>query len=475
MRGSRLRRGLSRIAQDRRALLAGLILVVALGLRVGEVERTAYQPINDAGFYMALASHVAQTGDYPTSDAPGTGAGGTRGPTAYFPPAFPYFLALVDLVDGHTGPRGYVAPGKPAYLPAAVEPARISQAVVGTITVGLIGLVALEAFGPGVALAALALAAVYPVLIELSAVLVAENLLTALILAATWSVLRVRRSAKPYLWLTASGAFTGLAALAHVNAIVVVVPLAVAAWSARRRARAPAVLVGLTLLMLTPWIVRDAVDLHRFVPVSDEGGITLLGTYNRASASDRQVPYRWRLFCAIPGERISCQANNLTEAQLSDRLQTQAFNYISDHPLAPVAVLYHNTRRMLELEGSWAWKLSASSVDIPIATARIGVLSFWLLCLLALAGAFTGTARRGPWWLWLVPVLLWLSSAAINGETPRFREAVDPFLVLLGACALAALASAASGRLGRSPVRGQGGTPVPAGTAEHVEVSQGLP
>ncbi len=59
---------------------------------------------------------------------------------------------------------------------------------------GLIGLVALEAFGAGVALVALALAAVYPVLVELSAVLVAENLMTAFILAAVWAALRAGRT-----------------------------------------------------------------------------------------------------------------------------------------------------------------------------------------------------------------------------------------------------------------------------------------
>jgi 4-amino-4-deoxy-L-arabinose transferase-like glycosyltransferase len=433
------------------------------------VERTAYQPINDAGFYMGLASQVAHTGDYPTSRAPGTGAGGTRGPTAYFPPAFPYFLALVDLIDGHTGSAQGPNQTGASFDPAAVQPARISQAVVGTITVGLIGLVALEAFGPAVALAALAIAAVYPVLIELSAVLVAENLLTALILAAIWTALRARRAAKPLVWLAASGLFAGLAVLAHVNAIVILIPLVVAAWCARRTPLAPAILVAVTVLTLTPWVVRNAVTMHRFVPVTDENGITLVGTYNKASANDPQVPYRWRLYYSIPGEQaLSQQARNFTEPALSSRLQSQAFHYVSAHPLSPLQVFYHNSRRMLELEGSTAWKISASSLDIPIATARIGVLSFWVLCLLAVAGAFTRVVRRAPWWLWLTAVLLWLSSALVNGETPRFREAVDPFLILLGACAVATAVEALAARLSRSPVRRERGGAVPAGATERV-------
>jgi hypothetical protein len=462
-------------ASARRVALVGLILMGALAIRVAEVQRTSYQPINDAASYLTLASQVAHTGDYSTGTAPGTGAGGTRGPSAYFPPAFPYFLALVDLVDGHTGPGGRVPAGQPGYSPAAVEPARISQAVLGAVTVGLIGLVALEAFGPGVALVALLIGAVYPVLVELSAVLVAENLATALILAAVWAALRARRSAHPHRWVAGAGVLTGLATLAHVNAIVLVLPLAWAAWRLRRAWRSPVLLVLATLVGLAPWLARDAVVMHRFIQVTDESGITLVGTYNRTSAHDRQVPYRWHLYLSLPGERrLIRQARRLTEPELGQRLQDQAFDYIGSHPTSPLAVLYHNTRRLLELEGSRAWKISASSIDLPIATARIGVVSFWVLCLLALAGAFTGAVRRGPGWLWVAPLLLWLSVALVNAETPRFRESIDPFLLLLGACALEAAVRALRVRLGGSPVRGQRRTAVAASTGQRVQVGQGL-
>lgn len=467
---------LRRPAVSRRTAVVTLILLAALAIRVAEVQRTSYRPINDAASYLTLASQVAHTGDYSTSPAPGTGAGGTRGPSAYFPPAFPYFLALVDLVDGHTGPSGNLASGQPGYSAAAVEPARISQAVLGTITVGLIGLVALEAFGPAVALIALLIGAVYPVLVELSAVLVAENLATALILAAIWAALRARRSERPYRWLAGASILTGLATLAHVNAIVLVVPLAWAAWRVRPGWRSPVLVLVTTVLALAPWLVRDAVVMHRFIRVTDEGGITLVGTYNSTSAHDPQVPYRWHLYFDLPGERtLIHQAPAMTEPELDRRLQDQAFDYIGNHPAAPLAVLYHNTRRLLELEGSSAWKISASSIDLPIATARIGVFSLWVLCLLAMAGAFTAAVRRGPKWLWLVPVLLWLSVGLVNSETPRFREPIDPFLILLGACALEAAVRALRARLGRSPVRGESRSAVPARPREGIQVSQGLP
>jgi 4-amino-4-deoxy-L-arabinose transferase-like glycosyltransferase len=363
-----------------------------------------------------------------------------------------------------------------------VQPARISQAVIGTAIVGLTGLVALEAFGELVALIALGVAAIYPVFIELSALLVAENLLTLLMLAAVWAALRAGRSERPYRWIALTGVLTGLATLSHVNGIVLIVPLGIAAWklpragtgTARPRLTSLALLVATVVLTLTPWIVRNAIVLHRFVPVADETGYTLVGTYNAASAHDHQIPYKWRIFYTIPGEpHAISHPTALSEAALGAKLESQALHYIGHHPLAPLAVLYHNTRRLLELEGSSAYRVSAASIDLPEQTAKIGVFSFWLLCLLAIAGAFTRVARRAPWWLWLLPVLMWLSIAFVNAETPRFREPLDAFLILLASCAIATAVRFAAARLAAPAGRGRG-SPVTTRPRQLVEVRQGL-
>jgi hypothetical protein len=450
-------------ALARRWLAVGAILLLALGLRVGEIERTAYQPVFDAGSYLTLASEIAHSGDYLDSHRSGEGAGGTRGPTAYFPPAYPYLLAAVDLIDGHLTTRG-----------AAVAPARYSQAALGTVTVALVGLVAYECFGPAVGLVALALAAVYPVFVELSAVLVAENLLTALMLAAVWAALRARRArgdGRRLGWVAVAGVLTGLAALAHVNGVVLIVPMLFAAWSAlaapvasapagraaaaasgsgppalrlsrrrRRRVRsavAVAVVVLAAVLTVAPWTIRNAIVMHRFIPISDETGITLVGTYNAASARDRLIPYKWRYYLAIPGDRhLLRRARFMTEPQLSSLLERQALRYTSRHPLSPLAASGHNLLRMLELEGSYAWRASAASIGLNAATARVGVVGFWIVCLLALGGIVASAGRGAPWWVWAVPVLFALSVLPVNAETPRFREPVDPFLLLLAAGAL---------------------------------------
>jgi 4-amino-4-deoxy-L-arabinose transferase-like glycosyltransferase len=448
--------------------LVAAILIGALALRIGEVQGTSYKPRDDAGSYLTLASYIAHTGDYSLKRTPGSGAGGTRGPSAYFAPGFPYFLALVDIIDGHETRRD-----------GAIHPARISQAVLGTITVALIGLVALELFGEVAALIALVLAAVYPVLIELSVVLVAENLLTALVLATVYAGLRVRRARRArttYAWAAGAGLLTGLATLTHENAIVIILPLLVAVWTGRPRLKprslaAPALLVAATVLMVAPWTIRNAVVMHHFIPVSDETGITLVGTYNVASAADPELPYKWRIFYGIPGERsLIHEESTLTEPQIGARLEHQALDYVSDHPLAPLAVAYHNTVRMFELEGAFAWKASASAVSLPDNAARVGIVSFWVLCLLALVGAFTKMARSAPKWIWWVPILLAITVVLVNVETPRFREPVDPFLILLAAAGVAT----AVARLRGAPVVGERRGTVAARPAQLVEMVERL-
>ncbi len=440
--------------------LVAAVLIAAFALRLAYVESVSYRAVNDAGTYNRLASEIARTGDYDVGNGPHTGAGGSHGPTAYFPPGFPYFLSAVDLITGHA------AGGKPA-----IGPERIAQTVLGTAAVGLIGLVALEAFGGLTAIVVMVAAAVYPVLIELSGTLVAENLLIVCELAATWTMLRAGRSGRPYAWIAASGVLLGLATLTHENAILWILPLGLAAWAAARRHQghaarrvgsgrrallAPATLAVLTIALISPWTIRNAIVMHHLIPVSDETGITLVGTYNADAAGFKPVPYKWQYFAHTPQyAAFTRTATRYSEVGLGHKLESDALHYIDVHPLAPLSVGAHNALRMFELEGSYAWHASALAIGLHPGTARVGVASFWVLCLLAVAGLFTRRARDVPRWLWAIPLLYALSIVFVNVETPRFREPIDPFLILLAGCAVSAGLERLVGPLGLggAPVR----------------------
>jgi len=428
-------------------LLAASLLALALVLRLLTIEHYPYVPINDARNYLNSAHAISKYGTYHDGNH---AAGGTMGPSAYFPPAYAYLLSTADKITGG-----------PALGASTVHLARILQALLGTVTVALIGLIALDLFGAGTALLALAIAAIYPVFIELSSVLVAENLLTVLELAAVYTALRVRRTSTPTRWVVGTGVLVGLAALTHTNAALIVIPLAFAMSGIplpRRFTRlpgraaklaAPATMLVVALLTVTPWLVRDDVVFHHFVPISTEDGITLAGTYNATSAAS-DPPYRWLYFASVGSLKgFQRDAHNMTELQLDQKLEHRALTYVEHHPLTPISVAFHNTLRLLELEGSRAWQISSASVGIDLSLAHVGVFSFWLLLAVVLAGLATRPVRRAlsraPRWLWGVPLVMWLTVVLVNAETPRFREPLDPFLILLAAVALAAACARVSG------------------------------
>ena len=45
-------------------------------------------------------------------------------------------------------------------------------------------------------------------------------------------------------------------------------------------------------------------------------------------------------------------------------------------------------------------------------------------------------ARRAPWYVWAMPILMFLSVVFLVVETPRYRTPIDPFLVLLATAAV---------------------------------------
>jgi hypothetical protein len=111
--------------------------------------------------------------------------------------------------------------------------------------------------------------------------------------------------------------------------------------------------------------------------------------------------------------------------------------------------VWWNTRRTLELAGRDRSRATAATISVNHFWADRGIVFFWAFAVLAAAGAFTRHARTAPRFVWAVPVLLFLSVAFLVVETPRYRAAVDPFVILLAALSIAAAARALQRLLAR--------------------------
>jgi 4-amino-4-deoxy-L-arabinose transferase-like glycosyltransferase len=408
--------------------IAALLLVAgALALRIAYVDATPnYALRHDAVDYDTHARSIAEGQGYSKTLAHGRA-------TAFRPPGYPYFLGGVYKVFGVER------------APAAkrLRVARIAQAFVGTAIVALVGVLAAQLWGWAVGLVALGLSAVYVPLITVGGAVMSEPLFDAFMLGALVLAVHHRRSPHRYRWALLAGFVGGLAILTRANAFVLLIPLAWAVWDGRpwRSPAAlgpPVALVLVALLTLVPWTIRNARELHAFVPVSTQFGSALAGTYNDAVRADTQNPAAWQGLKHIPDyAHLWDQVRVTPEPVLERKLRAAAFHYIREHPTFVLKVGWWNTRRMLELAGQRRSRATAATITIDHKWADRGVLCFWIVAGLALFGALTRRARRAPPYIWLVPALMFLSVVFLVVETPRYRTPIDPFLVLLAAAALA--------------------------------------
>jgi 4-amino-4-deoxy-L-arabinose transferase-like glycosyltransferase len=402
--------------------IAGCLLLVALAARIGVVLATPnVEPRNDGADYIRHAASIAAGHGYPPS-----AIASDHRPTAYRPPGWPYLLGGVFAVTGKH-----------------VTTARIAQAVIGTIAVGLAGLVALELWGTGVALVTVGLAAIYPPLAVGASGLLSEPLFVVLELAALIALLRFRSSGRPT-YAAAAGALAGLAILTRTNGVLLLLPLALAGWGRPIRsaasARAPALLLACAALTIAPWTVRNAVSMDRFIPVASQGGITLAGTYNDTSRTDPRFPAAWRPPNFDPAyAAIIARTHANGEPAVNDALGDAARRYASDRPGYVAEVGWRNLPRVFGLGGTdYNRQATADELGLGSRWSDLVTYGFFAFAALAAIGCLSMAARRAPLWVWAIPVLM-IAGTLLITASPRFRQPADPFVVMLAALALTGL------------------------------------
>ena len=399
------------------------IVLVALIARVVVILATPdFVPVTDAIDYDRTAATLLDTGSWPTSEV----FSAPHGPTAYRPPGFPLALAAV---------YGIVGTGD---AQTRWDAGRVLEALLGALAVALIGAIAARLWGRGAALIAAGIAAVYPPLLLVGSSLLSEPLFIALILGAVLATLRHREDGG-LRWAAIAGALIGLCALTRGNGIALALPLALAVSTGRprRRAlRAPLTLLAVCALTLVPWTLRNARTLHSFVPLSTETGYVLAGTYTAATQHSAADPAFWMPPRAEVAAVLS-RAPRDNEAQVSSRLESRAIEYIRAHPGSLARTAYWTALRLLDLTGTGFERALAPFEGFPRGLTEWSVYGFWLLALLAIAGAFTRAARAAPRALWGCPAVLLASMLLLFGTT-RYRAPADPFLVMLAALALEA-------------------------------------
>jgi 4-amino-4-deoxy-L-arabinose transferase-like glycosyltransferase len=416
------------------------ILLVALALRVAAIATdNGYEPANDAFEYDYYARAIAEGDGYPRSGYLLQG-----GPTAIRGPGYPYFLGGVYALSGSSTTAG-----------------RLASAVLGALAVLLIYLIARRLWGSRIGFVAAGLAAVFPPLVLLSRELLSESLFIVLELGAVLCALNFRRSGGSLRWAAAAGALCGLTLLTRNTgfALLVCLPLGVLISQPRLRPRAlvgPLVLLAVAALVVAPWTVRNTAQFGRLVPVTTSAGITASGTYNPVSFRDSDTHGAWRDPRSVPRLTSLFVTPGRDEAEVDTILRRKARNFAWQHPGYVAEVFAWNLLRMFEVAGGSVVDRAGRAVDdrgvgsATLSSERVGLA---IVALLALAGTLALIVSRpsktrncgepvglprGPLFFWLLPALIVLMTAFLNG-LPRDRLPADPFLLILAAIGAAVL------------------------------------
>jgi 4-amino-4-deoxy-L-arabinose transferase-like glycosyltransferase len=409
---------------------AWAILAVALLLRVGAAEAITQQLSAgaDERAYVTIATSIADGEGFP--DEPAVLGGG---PSALSPPGYPYLLGGVFLATGDS-----------------TTAARAVQALLGTVTVALIGLIAWQIFRRrDVALAAMAMGAVYPPLIVIAAPLMTESLLLPLMLGAVAAALR-QRERGGLGWAAAVGALGGLAALTKDIGVIALLVVTFAIWAKPRLTasslRAPAVALAVAAAIGLPWTIRNAIEFDSLVPVSNKLGIALAGSYNESAREDPE--HVWLPPAQLPELNQVFVDPELDEAETARELESRALDVAADHPGYPLALAYQNTRRLLQLDNTALTAFDAEWLGFGGGSAATttfeaiwwsGAVAFLLLAVLAVLAAIRGDIRAVPKFI-LVLALLVVVPLLVIAAGPRFRLPVDVLLIVVAAPAAVRLA-----------------------------------
>jgi 4-amino-4-deoxy-L-arabinose transferase-like glycosyltransferase len=408
-----------------------LILGLALLARVVVIVATPdYQPLFDAADYDRHGVSIADGHGYP-----GPQGGPPTEPTAFRPPLYPLALAGVHLLGG-----GWTA-------------GRLLGAVLGVATVLLVFVISRRLWGQRVALVAGAIVAVFPPLVIFSATLLSESLFLPLMLGVLLAVLQYREDPR-LRWALLAGVLCGLAALTRSNGALLVLGAGVGVWILRpkfsRAAVAAPVAVGLAaLLVVAPWVARNSLVFDRPVGLSTQGGVVLAGTFNAEARDMADHPGRPRRPWKLDTFRDIYSQGDLDEAERSTRLTSRGLHYIEEHPGYAVETAGWNVLRVFDIVHSGSWRrvlggpglqgLGVEPLISPVVPLSAYVLSALALLGVAAQAGVLGRGRRVPAFVWLFPLLMVLPAIAVWG-LPRYRAVVDPFLVMLAAMGIVAVA-----------------------------------
>jgi len=342
-------------------------------------------------------------------------------PTAVMAPFYPYFLAFILQVFGKYG-----------YLTV-----QLIQAVISSLICIIIYLTGLKIFDKKIAFIASILAALYLPLIYYCTVIWGAIFFAFLVTLYIYYLLRLQSDYNKYN-LCFCGFILGIALLID-PVIVSFIPLSVL-WLLfslktyiKISFKKVIMMLGITLVVITPWTIRNYILFNKFVFIKSQAGFTLwLGNNPHASGTERLVNDDSTEY-KLPEEEYQ-YLTNLDESERDRYFLLKALAFIKENREKSIELF------LKKFKSFW-WviekKTTGFSENTKIAVMKI---TYGIPFVLALVGLLLSIKQIKSY---MLIIFLFISLSFIYSITVfpvyRYRLPVEPYLLLFSSVSLSQL------------------------------------
>lgn len=413
-------------ARDYRTLL-WIALALMVASRLALILLINVEPTSDMGWYYQRAIELLETGRYAEDGVS----------TAYWPVGYPAFLAGVMALAG-----------------TSVLVGQLANIALSAACMLLLYKLCMRHFSDiRIATLAAGLLAAYPNHMGYSLGLYTEPLYTALLLMM-W--LLTKPDARVAM-LIAAGIIAGLATLVKAQMLLLAPPLifmlSMRDWTRQALVSAlrnTVLATAVMVLTIAPWTWRNHLVMGAFIPVSTNGGMSLLAGNNPSMTFDLRTDYNDR-------DPIFRQVNFSVADQVAAdrRARATAWSWIRDNPLTFVSLMPKKFIRFWLPDGESEWNIQRGFADyerwqFEIRTVRVINQIYYFLLLAGFFLALIHCVRlREPQTLAAPLTILFFTvlSLVFSGQS-RYHAPLMPLVIGYAAWTLARLRPARSAQQG---------------------------
>ena len=343
-------------------------------------------------------------------------------PTALHPPLFTMFLSIPTKLGFDTHIQN-----------------RLSTAVLGSITVVLLGLLARRIAGDGAGILAAIFAAAYPPLWSNDSVIGLETLYCFLVVVALLAVYRFWKSPSLW-WAVAIAAPLSLAALTRSEGVILLgllaVPTALWApgWDWGEKLRALGVMALVAVVLISPWVVRNLVTFKEPTVLGTGFGLVLAYGNCDATYYGEKLGY-WDDSCALKD-----YSPKLEETEVDKLARQKGVDYIGDHLGRLPVVLAARAGRIWDVfRPGQNRQFNEFFEQRGEVTSWATLISYYVMLPFAIGGLVVMRRRRIPIYPMIAVAVSVTLTAILGYPITRYRAAFDSVMPVLAAVAVVAL------------------------------------